>query len=271
MNSSDYRLGFFGFGHMAQVIFQALDRARIVPRSHVGFLRRDRAKMKENEQKFGITSTSLETLVSQSDLIFLCFRPQQAEAALNQLAEIGGLEGKWVVSILAGLPIQAIQKKLGSTAQILRVLPNTPSAVNEGMSILSFGANCSREFHSFASLLFGSMGEVAELPEEFMDITCGMSGSGPGFVFRLIETMARTGEKHGLPYDKALKIAAQTFAGAARLILKGNQPIDLMHQIAVPNGTTQAGFEMMTKTDIDRHFQSVIEATARRSKELSNP
>jgi pyrroline-5-carboxylate reductase len=269
MNATSYRIGFFGFGHMAQVIFEAIDRARLVPRSHVQFLRRDRSKMKENEQKFKITATSLEHLVETSDLIFLCFRPQQAPEALAQLAEIGGLEGKWIVSILAGVTISTLQKGLKRQGQILRVLPNLPSAVNEGMSVLSFGPNCSSEFTSFAKILFGSMGEVAEIEERHMDIACGVSGSGPGFVFRLIETMARTGEKHGLPYPVALKMAAQTFLGAAKLISKGHMPQDLMDQITTPNGTTFAGFERMNQTEIDRHFQSVIEATARRSKELS--
>lgn len=265
------KIGFFGFGHMAQVMFEAIERAHIVPRSNVLFLRRDRLKMKEDEQRYRITSTSLENLAAQSDLIFLCFRPQQADAALEQLRAVGGLEGKWIVSILAGVKIETIQKKLGSKVQILRVLPNIASAVNEGMSILTFGPGCSSEFHSYARQLCGTMGEVAEVDESMMDITCGMSGSGPGFVFRLIETMARTGEKHGLPYEQSLQIAAQTFAGAAKLILRGKTPESLLVQITVPNGTTQAGIDVMKKTEMDRHFQAVIEATARRSKELSEP
>jgi pyrroline-5-carboxylate reductase len=264
-----YRIGFIGFGHMVQVIFEALDRAKIVPRSHVSFIQRDTAKMKRNEQEYGITSTSLENLVRESDLIFLGFRPQQAELALGQLAQVGGLEGKWVVSILAGTKIAQIQKKLGSGVQILRTMPNIASAVGEGMTILCYAPSCSAEFKEFGTRIFSSMGEVAELGENHMDTVVGMSGSGPGFIFRLIDVMARTGEKHGIPYAKGLKIAAQTFAGAARLILKGDLPSDLLSQITTPNGTTQAGLEMMTKTEIDKHFQAVIEASSRRSAELS--
>jgi pyrroline-5-carboxylate reductase len=113
------------------------------------------------------------------------------------------------------------------------------------------------------------MGEIAELGEGLMDIACAMAASGPGFVFRLIEAEARLGEKHGIPYADALKMAAQTFAGAARLILKGAAPLDLMHAIATPNGVTQAGFEAMTKLQVDQRFQDVIEAAAARSRELS--
>lgn len=269
MNTNQYRIGFFGFGHMAKVLFEAIDRARLVPRSHIHFLRRDRAKMKEDEQKYQITSTTLPTLVDKSDLIVLACRPQQAEEALAQLAEIKALEGKWIVSILAGTKIETLQNKILAPVQIARVMPNIASAVNEGMSILTFGPNCTPEFRGFANQLFGSMGQVAELKEELTDIACGMSGSGPGFVFRLIETMAKTGVEHGIPYAEALKIAAQTFAGAAELIRKGKLPAELIAQIATPNGTTQAGFDMMTKTEIDRALRAVIEASAQRSKELN--
>ena len=102
-----------------------------------------------------------------------------------------------------------------------------------------------------------------------MDIGTGLSGSGPGFVFRLIEAMARVGVKHGLPYNTALKMSAQTFAGAARLILKGGVPEELIRQITTPNGTTEAGFKVMASSHIEKALQDVVEAAAHRSKELS--
>ena len=268
--NSDYRIGFCGFGHMAQIIFEAMNRAKVIPRSHVLFCRRDSHKMKENEQRFGITSTSLANLVQQSDVIFLCMRPQQIPLFMEEFKNVPGLEGKWFVSILAGTKISYFQSQLGPKVQILRALPNVGSAVSEGMTIMTYSQDCCREFKSFANILFGSMGEIAEIPESLTDIACGMAGSAPGFVFRLIEAEARVGEKHGMNYALALKIAAQTFAGAARLILKGANPTDLMQTIATPNGVTQAGFETMTKLEVDHRFQAVIEAAANRSRELSS-
>ena len=149
-------------------------------------------------------------------------------------------------------------------------MPNIASEVGEGMSLLTFGPNASRDFRSLASFLFACMGEVVEIEESFMDIGTGMSGSGPGFVFRLIEAMAQAGVEQGLPYDKALKMAAQTFLGAARLIVKGALPKELVHQIATPNGTTEAGFKMMAETHIESHFKAVIAASAHRSREISD-
>jgi len=268
MKISDYNIGFIGFGHMAEVIFKAIDAARLVPRHQISFVRRDPGKMKEDEKKYGITSTSLENLTKKSELILLCVRPNQAEAVLKDLQKIG-VESKMIVSILAGTKLSFFQKYLGPKTELLRVMPNLASAVGEGMSVFTYGPHASAEFKSMTHLLFSNMGQVIEVPENLMDISCGIAGSGPGFVFRLIEAMAREGEKQGLSYEKALKMAAQTFLGAAKVILKGGVPEILIQQIATPNGTTEAGFKMMKATEIEKHYQSVVDASAKRSKELS--
>jgi len=254
---------------MAQVIFAALDRAKVIPRSHVSFVRRDAEKSRLNEQKFGITSTTLETLVSQSDVIFLSVRPQQATDALLQLKGFD-LNGKMVISILAGTTLSFFENKLGPAVQVIRVMPNIASEVNQGMTIVTHGAKCSVEFKSFVNILFGSMGQVSVQPESLMDVACGMAGSGPGFVLRLIDAMARVGIKQGMSEEDALKIAAQTFKGAAALVAKGLAPSELLSQIATPQGVTAAGFESMTRTNVDAHFMMAIESAAARSKDLSS-
>lgn len=267
---TSYRIGFIGFGHLAKVLFESIDKAKILPRSHILFRQRDTHKMRENERRFGVTGASLATLLKQSDVILFCVRPQQAELALKEIHEAGGLKGKCLVSVLAGVSIAHFQKHLGSEAQVVRAMPNLCSSVGEGMTALSFSVSCSTEFRDFATRLFGAGGETQEVPEHLMDVVVGMSGSGPGFVFRLIEAMARMGEKHGMSYEVALKIAAQTFLGAGKLVAHGSKPADLLVQIAVPQGTTQVGLDLMTKLDLDKHFQKVMEAAAERSRELSN-
>ncbi len=265
----DYRIGFVGFGHMAQILFEGITRAHVTPKSNILFCQRDTQKMKANSHHFGVSSTSLSHLIQASDLIFLCMRPQQVAHFMDELQKISGREGKWFASILAGTKLSYFQAHLGPTAQILRAMPNMASSIAEGMTTLSYSPSCSPEFQSFANILFGSIGQIAELSESVMDVACAMSASAPGFIFRLIEAEARFGEKHGIPYAEGLKMAAQAFVGAAKLILKGSMPLDLMHAIATPNGVTQAGFDMMTKQGLDERFQAVIEAAAKRSHELS--
>lgn len=260
------KIGFVGFGHMAQTIFVALDGAKVVSKGDVCFSRRDAKEKARCGQQFGITASTLPHLVAQSELIFLCVKPQQVEEAIAQLNAAGSLEGKWVISVLAGIRHEFLQKKLGRGVEVLRAMPNIASAVNQGMTILT--GDCCAALKKKAELLFGAMGEVISLPEALMDIATGMAGSGPGFVFRLIDAMAGAGVKEGMAYSDALKIAAQTFAGASQLILHGHLPRDLLVQIATPNGTTQAGLEAMDQSGVDKHFQQAIETAAQRSKKL---
>ena len=268
MKVGDYHLGFIGFGHLAQVMFKAIDQAKLIPRSRIRFVQRDPAKMVAHQKEFGITATSLETLVRESEILLLCVQPFQARVVLEELARLG-VEEKMIVTVLAGLKLSFYQKYLGAQVQILRAMPNIASDVGEGMTLFTFGSHAEREFKSLAHLMFSSMGEVAEVEEKWMDIGTAIAGSGPGFVFRLIEAFARAGVKQGLSYEIALKMSAQTFAGAARLILKGAMPEKLIHQIATPKGTTEAGFKAMSETHMEKDLQAVVEASARRSREIS--
>lgn len=268
MKMTDCKLGFIGFGHMAQIICQALLQSKLMAHSHLSFIRRDPAKSKSCEQKFHITATSMDRLIETSDILLIAVRPNQAETVLKELVRCNA-QSKMIVSVLAGVNLRVYQNYLGEKAQIVRVMPNVASAVGEGMSIFSYGPHATPDFRSLTHLIFSSMGEVLEIPEKFMDISTGISGSGPGFVFRLIEAMARIGEQEGLDYEKALKMAAQTFAGAARLILKGASPETLIQQIATPNGTTEAGFKVMNSLGLEKQLQEVVLATAKRSKELA--
>lgn len=269
MKISDCRLGFVGFGHMSQIIFQSLDSAKILSPSQVLFIRRDPHKMRENEEKYGIASASLKNLVERSDVLLLGVRPVQLEAVLQEMRPLP-LKNKLVITVVAGKKISLYQKYFGSEVPLLRVMPNVASSVGEGMSVLSSGPNLSSEHKSLARLMFSSLGEIIEVEESLMDISCAIAGSGPGFVFALIEAMAKAGEKAGLELPEALKMSAQVFLGAARLILKGNRPEDLLHQIATPQGTTEAGLNVLRQTDMAKHMQMVVEAAAIRSKELSS-
>ncbi len=262
------KIGFFGFGHMAQVLFGAMDRAKLAPRSHVCFVRRNGAKALLNEKEFGICSTSLEQLVKQSDLIFLCVKPQQVSEAIEQLKAFP-IDGKMIVSILGGTTLSFLEKKLGEKVFVIRAMPNISSEVGEGMTILSFGDRCNAEFKEIVRRLFGAVGQVSVQTEAMMDIASSMAGCGPGFVVRLIQAMAQAGIKQGMSEEDALKIAAQTFIGAGKLVANGLIPADLIRQIATPQGMTAAGFESMDRTDVDGHLIMAIEAAAVRSKQLS--
>lgn len=269
MKISDQRIGFIGFGHMAQILFRSLDHSRLVPRSKILFVRKDPAKAKRSEQEFGITATSIKTAVNESDILLLCVRPQQVNLALDELSQAGA-SGKRIISILAGVQFAYLEKRIPSAFWI-RAMPNLPAKVGEGMTALSYGAKQDEPFCGFAKAIFQAMGEVLVLPEEAIDLATGMAGSGPAYVFGLIDAIARLGEKEKISYLDARKMVAQTFLGAAKMLLEEpDQEIgDLIAKIAVPGGTTQAGWDVFQDLKLGSHFQSVILAAAKRSKEIS--
>ncbi len=268
MKIENLRLGFVGFGHMGQVMCAAIEKARLLPRSQILFHRRDPVKAKQNEQEFGVSATSLAHLVESSNLLLLCVRPNQMESVLGEIAD-HPLNEKKIISVAAGVNISFFQKRLGEKEQIARAMPNIATSVGEGMSLLSFSSRASSDFRSLAALLFGAFGRTIEIGEPLMDIGCAMAGSGPAFVLELIEAMAREGEREGLSYIQALAIAAQSFLGAAQLIRQGGLPEELLHQIATPGGTTQAGLEAMRKAAAASRFSSAIQAASERSAQIS--
>lgn len=266
MKLSEMHLGFLGFGHMAQTLFRAIDRSKLLPRSQISFIQKDPQKMRANEQKYGITSTSLPSLLQDCHLILLAVRPNQIRPLLGDLKGINPSIG--LISLLAGVKTDFFRKHLH--LPVLRVMPNIGSDVGMGMTVLSAPQDFSKEHLALTRQLFASVGAVEELPESLMDITCGLSGSGPGFVFKLIEAFAKAGEKEGIDPATALLMAAQTFLGAAQLVLKKKDLVSLLEQITVPQGTTEAGLKKMQELHISEHLQAVVAASSKRSQELSN-
>jgi pyrroline-5-carboxylate reductase len=269
MKISECHLGFIGFGHMAQVICQAIAQSRLIPLNQILFTRRDPQKAKRNEQEFKITATSLENLVKRSQILILAVRPNQAEGVLKELAPLL-VEPKLLLTVVSGMKQEKYEKILGPKAIVLRTMPNVASAVGEGMTLFAPTSNTPREYLELGHLLFGAMGEVIDIPESKMDSGTVIAGCGPGFVFRLIHAFATYGEKEGISYEDALKMAAQAFAGGARLILKGGKPETLLEQIATPNGLTEAGLKEMTALHIDQQVHTFLEAATKRSKEIAS-
>ncbi|OGN56899.1 MAG: pyrroline-5-carboxylate reductase [Chlamydiae bacterium RIFCSPHIGHO2_12_FULL_44_59] len=265
MKISDCRLGFIGFGHMAQILFQAMENARLLPRSQVQFHQRDPDRAKKNEMLYGITATSLKNLVTHSDLLILAVRPHQAKEVLTKVEEYD--PSKMLITVLAGLKLDYYQHLW--KGQLCRALPNLAAGVAEGMTTLVFPKGVTLAFQELVKRLFGSMGKVLEIREELMDIACAIAGSGPGFVFRLIESVAQMGEAQGLSPDQSLLLTAQTFLGAAKMVVKGHSPQKLLARIATPQGVTEVGLKKMKELKLIEALAEVFLAAMVRSKELS--
>jgi pyrroline-5-carboxylate reductase len=203
-----------------------------------------------------------------AEILVLCVEPQVLDEVLDQVRSVVSPEAL-VISVAAGYSIARVQAHLRPEARIVRVMPNTPSSVLEGMSAMAVGPNVSTEETRLAARIFESVGKVVEIDERLMDAVTGLSGSGPAYVYLMIEALADGGVKMGLPRPVAELLAAQTVLGSARMLLEsGEHPGRLKDRVASPGGTTIAGLHKLEKGRLRATLIDAVEASAKRSKEL---
>jgi pyrroline-5-carboxylate reductase len=200
--------------------------------------------------------------------VALCVEPQVLDDVLDQISSsING--DALVISVAAGYPIARVGAHLKPGARIVRAMPNTPSSVLEGITALAFGAGVTQEDGDVARTIFESVGKVVVVEERLMDAVTGLSGSGPAYVFMMIEALADGGVKMGLPRSVAELLAAQTVLGAARMVIEsGEHPGRLKDRVASPGGTTIAGLHRLEEGRLRATLMAAVEAAAKRSKEL---
>ncbi len=203
----------------------------------------------------------------------IAVKPQMMADALPNVDALGNGE-TLVISVAAGTPIATFEKVLGDKTPIVRAMPNTPAAIGRGITALIGNANVTDDAMDMAEALLLSVGQCVRLEnEDQMDAVTAVSGSGPAYVFHLIETLAAAGEAEGLPRDLAMELAKATVGGAGELAESSDDdPGQLRINVTSPNGTTQAALEVLM--DEDNGFPALLRravaAAARRSKELAN-
>nr|WP_148234800.1 pyrroline-5-carboxylate reductase [Pseudooceanicola batsensis] len=213
-----------------------------------------------------------EDLPDAPAVALIAVKPQMMGAALPEVARLGG-GGTLIVSVAAGTPIAAFERAFGPGTPVIRAMPNTPAAVGRGITAIIGNEKVTESHLSLAEELLAAVGQVVRLEDEAqMDAVTAVSGSGPAYVFHLIETMAAAGEAEGLSPDLALRLARATVAGAGALAEDATEdPGQLRINVTSPNGTTQAALEvLMDETDgFPALLRRAVGAAARRSKELS--
>ncbi|RPJ52914.1 MAG: pyrroline-5-carboxylate reductase, partial [Acidobacteria bacterium] len=198
----------------------------------------------------------------------LAVKPQVLHDALGDLAAVL-TPAQLLVSIVAGAPTATIEAACAAAVPVVRVMPNTPALVLQGMSALAAGRHASPDHVRTARRLFDAVGRTVVVPEHLLDAVTGLSGSGPAYVFLAIEALADGGVKAGLPRDVAQMLAAQTVRGAAAMVLEtGRHPGELKDMVASPAGTTIAGLHVLEQAGLRGALMGAVEAAARRSQEL---
>ena len=208
-------------------------------------------------------------VLEAADAIVLAVKPQVMSDALKTL--VPHLERRHLlISIAAGIRLGRLAEQLPEGARLVRVMPNTPCLVGYGASCFALGADANEADADLVRKLLGAVGDVHQVDEENLDAVTGLSGSGPAFVYTVIEALAAGGASQGLPRDLALQLAVQTTLGAAEMVQQtGLSPAELRDQVTSPGGTTLAGLEALDQARGPAAFQAAVEAATRRSQELS--
>ena len=205
-------------------------------------------------------------------VVLVAVKPQMMGDALPVLTALGNGETLFI-SVAAGTPISAFETALGDKTPVIRAMPNTPAAIGQGITALIGNVHASAEQMSLAEALLSAVGQTVVLEVEAqMDAVTGVSGSGPAYVFHLIETLAAAGVAEGLPSDLAMKLAKATVAGAGALAAPDDaDPTQLRVNVTSPNGTTQAALEVLMNESggFPSLLARAVEAATRRSEELS--
>lgn len=249
---------------MAGVLGAGLVQAHQVIASDVSEARRA-----EVAKKHGIRVVSdNREVVAFADILVLAVKPQHAAGVLS---EIGGQldPGKIVVSIMAGVSTATIESSLSEGVPVVRVMPNLPCVVGAGAAAVAQGRHATRKHAEAAAAILEATGRAVFVDEALMDAVTGLSGSGPAYVFTVIESLADGGVAEGLPRAVALELAAQTVLGAAKLMLEtGEHPAALRDRVISPAGTTAEGMGVLEARGVRSAFREAVRQAARRSRLL---
>jgi pyrroline-5-carboxylate reductase len=263
-------IGFIGGGQMARALAGGLVRdgltsaQRLVAFDPLAVARAEFASQVAGARLLADN----RAVLAAADVVVLAVKPQSAGVVMEELRGSCGPD-KLLVSILAGTPLARLVDGFG-TPRVVRVMPNTPSLVGAGAAGYAPGPGATRQDAELVGRILGAVGIALEVPESLLDAVTGLSGSGPAFVYTIIEALSDGGVRAGLPRAMATQLAAQTVAGAARMVLDlGEHPAVLKDRVASPGGTTIAGLQALEERGLRAALMAAVEAATKRSGELS--
>lgn len=213
------------------------------------------------------TSGSPEHVGSVSDVILLAVKPGDIKSLCQSLATLQG--SRLFISIAAGISLTDLESWLGKQQRVIRSMPNTPALVATGAAAFARGSQATTEDAALATKILGSVGTADEVSEKLLDAVTGLSGSGPAYIYTIIEALADGGVLMGLPRAASLRLAAQTVAGAAKMVLEtGKHPGALRDEVTSPGGTTIAGLEQLEAHGLRNALIQAVRKATERSREL---
>ena len=267
---SNKTIGMIGAGNMGNALIDGLLRSGATSPGQIICSDASERQLAAVHDKFKIaTTTDNNEVVRSSDVIIYAIKPQIMASVLKETADALDMS-KLIISIAAGVPLAAIESLLKKDLRLIRVMPNVAVAVREGATAVAAGGHASKEDVKMAMAIFDSVGKSIFLKEnDLMDAITGLSGSGPAYIFMIVDALADAGVKVGLSRKDALFLASQTILGSAKLLLETDaHPGQLKDSVTSPGGTAIAGLHTLEKGGLRTTLINAVEAATNRSKEL---
>jgi len=262
------QLAIIGAGVMGETLLSGLIRAgRNADHLLVGEKRPERAA--ELQERYGVAVVGNVEAAQKAQTLALVVKPQDMADLLGEIAPVVR-PGQLVVSLAAGITTAFLESHLPEGVAVVRAMPNTPALVDEGMAAISRGSHCDEEHLVEAESLLASIGRVVRVPERQQDAITAVSGSGPAYIFFVVESMIEAGVHLGLPRATAAELVVQTVVGSAKLLREtGEHPTVLREQVTSPAGTTAAAIRELEDHKVRAAFLTALEAARDRSRQLA--
>lgn len=265
------KIGFLGAGKMATALAKGFIHAKLAAAKDImASDPYDAARKYFTEETGAKTAGTNGDVAKFAEVLILATKPDQVAGALSEISELLKSKKNYlVVSIAAGVTIAKLEAALPAGARVIRVMPNTPALIGESASAFAIGKNATAADGETAKKLLSAVGVVYQVKESLLDAVTGLSGSGPAYVYQFIEALSDGGVASGLPRDIATKLAAQTVAGAAQMVLQtGQHPGALKDQVTSPGGTTIEGLHELEKGKLRATVMNAVRAATEKSKKL---
>ncbi len=261
-------LGVIGVGNMGYAILGGLIEKGFVGPQEAAAFDIDTARARRANELGARVAPTIDDLVASSDVVLLAVKPQHMDECLADVAS-HARGAHLFISIAAGISTGYVEKRLGGTPRVVRVMPNTPAQVGAGAAALCRGRHATDADLEYACSMFATLGEAVVVDEPMMDWVTALSGSGPAYFFYLVEIITRAAQEGGLPEGVAERLARQTFIGAARLLEESGERADVLRQkVTSKGGTTEAALRAMERENVADRIGRALQAAADRSREL---
>ncbi len=263
------QVGILGTGNMGEALIHGLLHGHLCRPEQVFCSDVRPERLKAIREKYGVKTTSHNAdVVKQSDIVILSVKPQIMKPVVEEISKYLDLS-KLIISIAAGVPLDAIEACARKDLKLIRVMPNICVSVREGVSAIAAGKHALKDDLMTAKAIFDSVGKSLFIEESLLDAVTGLSGSGPAYIFLIVDALADAGVKVGLSRDDALMLASQTVLGAAKMLIEtGEHPGKLKDMVTSPGGTAIAGLHTLEEGGLRTTLINAVEVATQRAKAL---